>query len=208
MKNARIQLATGPAGLLGVVLLVLAGCGGPDGDSDTPGSAGPAATAAAVGSAEAGRQKSVQCLGCHGAFGMSENVSWPNLAGQSVDYVAKQLRDYRAGRREDPWMSQMAVPLSDTDIADLAAYFSQLEGLGGDPATPIIAAATCAACHSARAVATNASWPALTGQNERYLVQQLEDYRAGARSDPVMAPLAQALPDEDVVKIAAHFANR
>lgn len=188
------------AGFLAAALGALGGCGGSE--------VGDSAPASAAGAIQAGRDKSVQCLGCHGAVGMSENVAWPNLAGQSEDFLVKQLRDYRAGRRSDPWMSQMAVPLSDQDIDELAAWFSQLDGIGGDPSSREPAAATCSACHSAQAVAANPLWPSLTGQNERYLVKQLEDFRAGVRADPVMAPLAKAIADKDVARLAAHFSNR
>jgi cytochrome c553 len=190
-------------------MLVLAGCDRPA----EPGSgAETAATSpgqvAAQRDTRAGREKSVKCLACHGALGMSENQMWPNLAGQSVAYIAKQLRDYREGRRADPWMTQMAVPLSDDDIDDLAAYFSSLDGVGGEPGSTLVAAATCIACHSAQAVASNTLWPALTGQNEHYLAKQLQDFRAGRRTDPVMAPLAQVLSDVQVTALAEHFANQ
>jgi len=209
MNAQMIASLTKLAGAMLLVVVVLAGCD----RSAEPGSgaesaASSTAQVASQRDTSAGREKSVQCLGCHGALGMSENQLWPNLAGQSVAYLAKQLRDYRDGRRADPWMTQMAVPLSDDDIDDLAAYFSTLGGVGGEPASTLVAAATCTACHSAQAVASNALWPALTGQNEHYLAKQLQDFRAGRRTDMVMAPLAKVLSDDQVTALAAHFANQ
>ena len=76
--------------------------------------------------AEAGKAKSATCVACHGAAGVSTNPMWPNLAGQQEMYLAKQLKDFRDGKRSDPVMAPMAKPLSDEDIANLAAYYSSL----------------------------------------------------------------------------------
>ena len=75
---------------------------------------------------EAGRKKSGTCAACHGAVGISPNTAWPNLANQQIAYLTKQMKAFRDGERSDPWMSPMAKPLSDTDIADLAAFYNSL----------------------------------------------------------------------------------
>ena len=82
--------------------------------------------ALADGDAAAGKLKAVSCAGCHGANGVSTNPMWPSLAGQKEQYLAKQLRDFRDGRRHNPVMAPMAKGLSDQDIANLAAYYSDL----------------------------------------------------------------------------------
>ncbi|MGD8483921.1 MAG: cytochrome c [Thioalkalispiraceae bacterium] len=79
------------------------------------------------GDIEAGKARAASCAGCHGANGMSSNPAWPNLAGQNAAYLEKQLKMFRDGQRQDPLMSPMAKPLSDADIANLAAYFSSLK---------------------------------------------------------------------------------
>lgn len=73
---------------------------------------------------EAGRAKAQVCTGCHGPEGMSVNDLWPNLAGQRAGYLQRALRAYRDGARSDPLMTTFARPLSDADIADLAAWYS------------------------------------------------------------------------------------
>ena len=83
--------------------------------------------AAQAADVAAGRQKSIRCVSCHGAEGISVHELWPNLAGQNREYLARQLRRFRKGTRTDPWMSPMARGLTDQDIEDLAAYFSTLE---------------------------------------------------------------------------------
>jgi cytochrome c553 len=82
--------------------------------------------AVAGGDPAAGKAKSAVCAGCHGPEGISNNPLWPNLAGQHADYLAKQLRDYRDGRRNESVMAPMAQGLSDEDIANVAAYYAGL----------------------------------------------------------------------------------
>lgn len=83
--------------------------------------------AMAAGDPAAGKGKAASCAGCHGPAGVSANPLWPNLAGQKDAYLVKQMKAFRDGARSDPMMSPMAKPLSDADIADLAAYFSSLK---------------------------------------------------------------------------------
>ena len=83
-------------------------------------------TMANAGDLEAGKKESASCAACHGAVGISPNTSWPNLAGQQKAYLVKQMKDFRDGRRSDPWMSPMAKPLSDEEIENLAIFFNSL----------------------------------------------------------------------------------
>ncbi len=163
---------------------------------------------ASTNAALTGREKSFPCLACHGAEGISDHDVWPNLAGQTSAYLAKQLRDFRAGERHDPWMSPMAVGLSDRDIDDLAAYFSSLDGVVGGTDSVPAAAQTCVTCHSEQAGATNPLWPFLAGQKQHYLAKQLHDFRAGRRRDPLMAPLASGLSDQDIEALAEVYAHQ
>ena len=79
------------------------------------------------GDAAAGKVKARACLTCHGVDGMSRLPSAPNLAGQNEWYLAKQLRDYRSGKRTHRFMSIVAKNLSDADIDDLAAWYASIK---------------------------------------------------------------------------------
>jgi cytochrome c553 len=81
----------------------------------------------ADGDAAAGKVKAVTCAGCHGPEGVSTNPMWPSLAGQKEQYLAKQMRDFRDGKRHNPVMSPMAQGLSDQDIENLAAWYSSIK---------------------------------------------------------------------------------
>ena len=78
----------------------------------------------AAGDAEAGKAKAVVCSACHGIDGNSINPLWPKLAGQHAAYLAKQMKAFRSGERKDPVMAPMAMPLSDDDIDNLAAFYA------------------------------------------------------------------------------------
>ena len=91
--------------------------------------------AVAAGDPATGEQKAnTLCISCHGPKGISTmpvvpGMTVPNLAGQYADYLAKALKDYRSGARNNPSMTGMSAGLTDEDIENLAAYFSSLEGL-------------------------------------------------------------------------------
>jgi len=93
---------------------------------------------ALAGDAEAGKTKAAVCAACHGNNGIGSTDMYPNLAGQHADYIVKQLKAFKSGDRKDPVMAPMAMPLSDTDMADVAAYFAtfNIDGSskGGDSA--------------------------------------------------------------------------
>ena len=74
-----------------------------------------------------GKEKAVGCQGCHGANGISAVPTYPNLAGQKEAYLVKQMKAFKDGTRKDPTMNAMAAPLSDEDIAHLAAYYASLK---------------------------------------------------------------------------------
>jgi cytochrome c553 len=75
----------------------------------------------------AGRQEAYLCESCHGRAGISEGPMTPNLAGQKKDYLVKALKDFRSGARRNTFMSSVAASLSDNDINNVAAYFSNMK---------------------------------------------------------------------------------
>lgn len=78
---------------------------------------------------------------------------------------------------------------------------------GGDAAKGKAKAAMCAACHGAAGISAIPMYPNLAGQKEAYLAKQLKDFKSGARKDPVMAPMAMPLSDDDVANLSAYFAS-
>lgn len=74
-----------------------------------------------------GQKRAAVCFACHGEDGISQIPGTPSLAGQDRNYLETALYAYRGGqKRQDPTMNAMAQPLSDSDIINIAAYFSEM----------------------------------------------------------------------------------
>src|SRR3546814_10093204 len=92
----------------------------------------PAAPApvAPTGSAERGKQLTFTCQGCHGVVGYKNaypNYHVPLIGGQSATYLVNALNEYQKGTRKHPTMQAQAMSFSEQDIADIAAYLSELK---------------------------------------------------------------------------------
>lgn len=88
-----------------------------------------ASAPALAGNATAGKEKAKACAACHGPDGNSASADFPKLAGQHADYLVKALQAYKNGTRKNPVMAPMGANLSQRDMEDLAAFFSQQQGL-------------------------------------------------------------------------------
>jgi cbb3-type cytochrome c oxidase subunit III len=177
---------------------------------------------AQAGDAAAGKAKSAVCAGCHGADGNSTNPEWPKLAGQHAGYLAKQLNDFKSGKRKNATMSAMAATLSDQDIQDLAAYYSSQTIKTGE-ADPYLVAlgerlyrggntetgvAACMGCHGpAGSGNPAANFPALAGQHAKYVVNTLDNFKDEKRTnDPngMMQMLTAKMSPKEIQAVASY----
>ncbi|KPK39154.1 MAG: hypothetical protein AMJ69_06480 [Gammaproteobacteria bacterium SG8_47] len=85
-----------------------------------------AGMAQAGGDVDAGKTLAGKCSGCHGASGEGAGSN-PALKGKSADAIAAALNDYKSGARKHTMMEMLAKPLSDADIANLAAFYSSIK---------------------------------------------------------------------------------
>ncbi|HRJ53487.1 MAG TPA: c-type cytochrome [Candidatus Thiothrix moscowensis] len=177
------------------------------------------------GNAEAGKTKSATCAACHGMDGNSANPEWPKLAGQHPSYIVKQLMNFKNDERKNATMAPMAKPLSDQDMADLAAYYSaqpvksgeadqtkvalgEQIYKGGNNATGV---AACAACHGPTGTGNpTANFPALKGQQTTYVKNQLNAFRKGERANDagkMMRNIAAGMTDAEINAVAEYIAG-
>ena len=84
-------------------------------------------TSALSADLKAGAKTAQNCMMCHGDNGIASMPGTPSLAGQPESYLSSQLRQFRDGKRHNEVMNVIAKPLSDADIDNVAAYFSQFE---------------------------------------------------------------------------------
>src|SRR5262245_29812314 len=175
-------------------------------------------TDAGAADVEAGRKKAAPCAACHGPDGNATIPGTPSLAGQPVYFTHWQLIKFRDGRRKDPQMSPFAHNLSDTDMADLAAYYEAQQPRPRPPtSTDPAKVATgkqladlhhCSSCH--RPGFTGQQQAArLAGQDSDYLLKLLRGFKAKTASDldGTMTVAAQPLSDEDIQSLVQYLAT-
>jgi cytochrome c553 len=179
----------------------------------------------ARGDATRGAAIATTCNNCHGANGISADAAFPNLAGQSVAALYKQLEDYKSGKRDPVVMGVFVTPLSQQQLLDLATHFASLPGpfsataaapRSADAAahqlvetgSPMRSIASCAACHGTQGVTMGA--PELRGQQRAYLEQQLQAFKAGTRHNDIseqMRSVARQLNGEEIAMLAAYYSS-
>lgn len=94
-----------------------------------PAAEAPATNAPLTGHAETGRQLTYTCQGCHGIDGYRNvypHYHVPKIGGQSPEYLVNALHEYKRGTRRHPTMQAQAQSFTDQDIADIAAFLSEL----------------------------------------------------------------------------------
>ena len=76
----------------------------------------------------AGRHVAAQiCQSCHGLDGLATQPEVPNLAGDDLTYLNRQLAAFRSGARQNEQMSAVASMLDDKKAADVAAYYNAIQ---------------------------------------------------------------------------------
>ena len=174
----------------------------------------------------AGEAKAALCVACHGPAGNSVNPEWPKLAGQHAGYTAKQIREFKAGvTRSNALMAPMIAGLSNQDIEDIAAYYADQSSTGGFASEELHALGeriyrggnmesgvpACIACHGPKGAGNGpAGFPLLAGQHATYTAKQIEDWRAGSRTnDPygMMADSVRYLTPGEVTAVSEYIAG-
>jgi cytochrome c553 len=177
------------------------------------------------GSASAGKNKAATCAACHGADGNGgADPNWPKLAGNSAEYIAKQLADFKTGTRKDPIMQGMAAALSPQDMRDLGAYYESLaikpgsarhketlkmgERLyrGGNAKTGVSA---CMSCHGPSGHGIPPRFPRVSGQSAAYAEKQLLAFKSNKRSNDgeAMTRTAFRMSEEEIKAVADYMAG-
>jgi len=187
----------------------------------------------APGDVAAGQAKSAMCMACHGADGNSPSSAFPSIAGQNAAYIAKQLQDYKSGKRVNALMVSMVAALTPEDMQNLGAFYASQSvkpqppaaaemqavieqgrvlyqtGRAANGAAPAVAA--CSACHGAAGFGNApAAYPALHAQHAAYTELMLKSFRDATRNNDlnaVMRQAGQALTDDDIRALAAYTAS-
>ena len=177
------------------------------------------------GDATAGQAKAAVCGACHGMDGNSADAQYPKLAGQSEQYMVRQLTDFKSGKRQNPIMMGMAAPLSTQDMHDLGAYFASQTALPGVADQALVehgqalfrqgdaerGIPACMACHSIDGRGNpGAMYPQLTSQHAEYIEATLKAWHDGTTwgddaQAQIMPAIAQKLSAEDIAALASYI---
>jgi len=177
-----------------------------------------------AGDAEAGKAKSATCAACHGADGNSLAPTFPKIAGQGERYLIKQIKDIRDGNRQVPSMAPFVTGLSDTDIADLAAYFSAQVPTTGGAKEELVelgqriyragieskGVPACLACHGPDGKGIEAAgFPRLAGQHDAYTQAQLTAFSMNQRTNDgdsrMMRDIAYRLHTTEIEAVSSYI---
>jgi cytochrome c553 len=171
----------------------------------------------ALADAMKGAQLSASCAHCHGTDGNSSSSQYPTLAGQTKEYLSRQIKDFKEGRRVNPMMSPMVGILTEQDMRDLGDFYSSQNATRGSfkadaalvpEGKRIAEEGQCVTCHQPGYKGLK-EFPRLARQKQPYLVKQLKDFRDGARinDNGVMAPTAKNLTDAQIEALAQYFSS-
>ncbi|PWV61851.1 c-type cytochrome [Plasticicumulans acidivorans] len=164
---------------------------------------------------EKGRDRAAFCAYCHGSDGGATRPDYPNLAGQSVDYLAAQLRQFGGSERHRRVMNELSTGMTDADKALLVAYYNSLPPkppIPGDAKQLAVGkglfTARCQSCHGVDAHGIEGR-ARLASQKPAYLERILLDFRDGSdrAGGSVMRGLVKPLSDDDVRALAAYLAS-
>ena len=162
-----------------------------------------------------------RCILCHGRDGESASAIYPRLAAQHPDYLLKQLRDFRDGRRNSDTMSDMVKDLKDEEFQGLAVWFSTRKPASrraGDAdlaavgryifvsGNPFSGVPSCASCHGEDGHGTQ-HLPRLAGQHPAYLEVQLKEFgkRARTNDNAVMHSVATRLTELEMRAVSVYI---
>ena len=163
------------------------------------------------------------CLACHGVDGNSAITANPKLAGQHPEYLAKQLHEFKDGKRNNAIMKGFAATLSDDDIRNLAAWANAKKPKAGFAKDKALVALgekiyrggiadrqvpACAGCHSPNGAGLPSQFPRLSGQHADYTATQLTAFRDGVRKNSLpMTQVAAKMNDREIKAVADYIAG-
>jgi len=159
-----------------------------------------------------------RCRKCHGMNGLSGEAEFPKLAGQDVEYLTRQMANFKTGVRTSKRMKQRVEDLTGGEMRALAEYFSAkplIPERKADPekveigrhiyysGVPAKGMTACTTCHGPQG--RGAMYlPRLAGQHAQYLSAQLRAFRDHSRSSPnmVMHTVVESISDPEIEAVA------
>ena len=164
-----------------------------------------------------------RCFLCHGLNGESASAVFPRLAGQHADYIARQLSDFKSGKRSSDTMKPQAEDLTPAEMKALGVFFEgKKAGARQGRDADLVAVGkfifsrgnqfsglpACASCHGPKGLGTP-QLPRLAGQHPRYTEDQLKQFNSRERNNDnaVMHTVASRLTELERNAVAEYIAT-
>jgi len=164
------------------------------------------------------------CFLCHGAEGESSSEVFPKLAGQHWEYIAKQLENFKSGKRKSTAMADMVARVQPDEMVALGKYFEKKAVPPEPPKDAALAAVgdyvfhfgnkysgvpACASCHGKDALGTSAL-PRLAGQYAIYVENQLKSFgkRERTNDNAVMHSIVQKMTPLEMAAVAEYLSGK
>ena len=161
-------------------------------------------------------EKIETCAVCHGAAGLPIRPDVPIIWGQEFYYLYVQLKDYKAGRRQNADMSVIVASLNKQEMRELAQHFSghpwpstgfAAESTDIARGETAAAAGLCVQCHLG-GYEGNSRIPRLAGQQVAYLERTMLEFNNKTRmNSPAKASLLASYEEEDIAAMARYLAG-
>lgn len=164
------------------------------------------------------------CFVCHGAEGESSSEVFPRLAGQHWQYIAKQLENFKSGKRKSTAMADMVAKLTPDEMVALGKFFEKQTVAAEPPKDADLAGmgryiylhgnkysglAACASCHGPEAQGTSAL-PRLAGQHAAYLENQLKQFHQRERTNDnaVMHAIVSKMTPLEMAAVSEYLSGK
>jgi cytochrome c553 len=160
------------------------------------------------------------CASCHTIDGSRGSPANPILQGQHPEYIAKQLVEFKTGKRENAVMKGFAAALSDADIRNVSAFYASKQAKSGFAKNKELVTLgekiyrggiaerqvpACSGCHSPTGAGIPSQYPRLSGQHADYTEAQLVAFRGGTRGNNAQMTGVTAKMNDREIKAVSDY---
>jgi len=137
----------------------------------------------------------------------------PSLTGQAPEYFVTSMMGYVDGSRSHKLMKKLVGRLDEETIREMGVYYAVQEPQKtafpgeGDPVVGRRLSEDCESCHGDDGNAKKDKMPTLAGQDAKYFIKAMNHYKDGKRQHEKMFEAVEELSDEDIMNLAAYYAN-
>jgi len=158
------------------------------------------------------REAMSKCVKCHGETGSADGSGMPSLTAQHPEYFIASMMGYLDGSRSHRLMKKLAGNLDEATIRDMGVFYAvqepsrtQTQG-EGDVNVGRRISEGCASCHGSNGNANKPNMPSLAGQDAKYFIKAMKQYKDGKRQHVKMFDAVKQLSEQEMIDLATYYA--